>query len=56
INGIRGLLEMREGNADNDQYVGQVSQRIKEVLQIETDLQPRDFLFRLLSDYNFLTN
>lgn len=55
INGIRGLLEMREGSSDNEEYILQVSQRIKEVLQIDTNLEPRELLFRLLSDYNFLT-
>lgn len=56
INGIRGLLDMREGNAENDTYIYQVTNRIREVLHIETELEPREFLHRLLSDYNYLTN
>ena len=55
INGIRNLLAMKEGNRDNENYIVQVTCRIKEVLEIETEMEPRELLQVLLNDYNFLT-
>lgn len=55
INGIRGLLNMKVGDKDNNTYMAQVAGRIKEVLEIEAEAEPREFLHRLLSDYNYLS-
>lgn len=54
INGIRNLLDTKY-TKENDTYTLQVTQRIKEVLHIEADMEPRTFLEQLLHDYNFLT-
>ncbi|HXS37913.1 MAG TPA: RDD family protein [Flavipsychrobacter sp.] len=55
INGIRNLLDIKSSSRDVDLYTLQVTDRIKEVLNIETDMDARQFLYRLLQDYNFLT-
>jgi len=55
INGIRNLLDIKSNSRDIDLYTLQVTDRIKEVLSIETDMDARQFLYRLLQDYNFLT-
>lgn len=54
INGIRNLLDMRY-SGDTEVYMQQVAHRIREFLQIESDMNVRDFLQRLLIDYNYLT-
>lgn len=54
INGIRNLLDTKY-TKENDTYTLQVTQRIKEVLNIEADMEARAFLQQLLHDYNFLT-
>jgi uncharacterized RDD family membrane protein YckC len=54
INGIRNLLDMRYSH-DTDVYMLQVAYRIKEVLQIQADMEVRDFLHQLLMDYNYLS-
>lgn len=54
INGIRNLLDARI-STDNDIYMSQVAYRIKEVLNIQSDLDSRSFLQQLLKDYNYLT-
>lgn len=56
INGIRNLLDMKQTDKEAVNYAEQISNRIKEVLSIESDLHPRDFLHQLLQDYNYLTH
>lgn len=56
INGIRNLLAMKSSSRDIDTYTIDVAHRIKEVLSIESDLPPREFLHQLLQDYNYLTS
>jgi uncharacterized RDD family membrane protein YckC len=55
INGIRNLLDEKQGNRDNEAYKEKVTERIKQVLSIESDLEPDEFLHRLLRDYNVIT-
>ena len=55
INGIRNLLDEKRGNRENEVYKEKVTQRIKEVLSIESALEPDDFLRQLLKDYNVIT-
>ena len=55
INGIRNLLHVKNQNGDHTHYMIEVSQKIKRVLSIETDLYPTDFLEQLLKDYNYFT-
>jgi uncharacterized RDD family membrane protein YckC len=55
INGIRNLLDVKKQNRDNDIYMTQIAYRIKEVLKIESDLEPEDLLKQLLKDYNYIT-
>ncbi len=55
INGIRNLLHTRGSNRDTELYMAQVASRIEEVLQIKTELEPRELLEQLLKDYNHLT-
>ena len=55
INGIRNLLNVKRQSDDNTRYVIDVSQKIKTVLGIESDLYPTDFLEQLLKDYNYFT-
>ena len=55
INGIRNLLKMKTGTRETDHYIIDVSQKIKKVLGIESDLYPLDFLEQLLLDYNYYT-
>lgn len=55
INGIRNLLNVRGSSKDTEIYMAQVAHRIKEVLQVQTELEPREMLETLLQDYNFLT-
>lgn len=54
INGIRNLLALKAAR-ETDQYMIEVSYRIKEVLAIQSDLPPNEFLQQLLQDYNYLT-
>ncbi len=55
INGIRNLLQMKTGTKETDHYIIDVSQKIKTVLGIESDLYPLDFMEQLLKDYNYFT-
>jgi len=55
INGIRNLLDARSNSRDTEIYMAQVGQKIKEVLKVESDLDPRGFLSQLLKDYNYIT-
>ncbi|PZF71951.1 RDD family protein [Taibaiella soli] len=54
INGIRNLLALKSAR-ETDQYMIEVSYRIKDVLGIQSDLPPNEFLHQLLHDYNYLT-
>lgn len=56
INGIRNLLNVKNGNKDNYSYMVQVASRIKEVLGLQSDLETSEFLMQLLRDYNYLTS
>ncbi len=55
INGIRNLLNVKRPNRDSEHYIIDVTQKIKSVLGIQSDLYPTDFLRQLLKDYNYLT-
>lgn len=55
INGIRNLLQIKNRNRETDSYIVDVAQKIKNVLAIESDLYPLDFLEQLLKDYNYYT-
>jgi uncharacterized RDD family membrane protein YckC len=55
INGIRNLLDTKGSSRDTETYMAQVADRIKDVLKIQTDLEPKVFLQQLLKDYNFIT-
>ena len=55
INGIRNLLESKPGSSDHEDYIIEVSLRIRQVLGFESDLHARDLLEQLLRDYNWLT-
>jgi len=54
LNGIRNLLNVR-ATKDTEIYAAQVAHRIKEVLGIESNLETRRFLEKLLEDYNYLS-
>jgi uncharacterized RDD family membrane protein YckC len=55
INGIRNLLESKSRSSEHEDYIVEVSLRIRQVLGFESDLHPRDLLEQLLRDYNWLT-
>jgi hypothetical protein len=55
INGIRNLLATKGTNRDTEIYMQQVAQRIREVLKLETALEPKALLQQLLQDYNYFT-
>ena len=55
INGIRNLIHINRPAKDTEIYTQQVVDKIKKVLDIESDLPPLDFLRQLLKDYNYLT-
>lgn len=55
INGIRNLLDVRKAGKDSEAYMAQIAHRIKEVLQLRTNLLPEELLRQLLKDYNHLT-
>lgn len=55
INGIRNLLSTKGMNRDTEMYMEQVAVRIKDVLKIDTDMEPRMLLEQLLRDYNYYT-
>lgn len=54
MNKIKGLMDqaIKSGNID---LIARVSERVKEVLQIETDMGPHQFLETVLNDYNYYT-
>jgi len=53
INTIKSVL-IQEGKSRNEEISYRVQNKIKEVLQIESDLSPTAFLEKLLEDYNYL--
>jgi uncharacterized RDD family membrane protein YckC len=55
INGIRNLLATKGTNRDTEIYMQQVAQRIREVLKLETTMEPKELLQQLLTDYNYYT-
>ncbi len=55
INGIRNLFNAKKISAETENYVSQVAFKIKEVLSLESDMEPFDFLEQLLRDYNYYT-
>jgi uncharacterized RDD family membrane protein YckC len=55
INGIRNLLNTRQGDKNSMDYMTDIALKIKSVLSISSDLHPSDFLKQLLMDYNFLS-
>lgn len=56
INGIRNLLNVKNSNRDSYTYLVQVATRVKEVLEVQSDLESSEFLMQLLRDYNYLTS
>ncbi len=54
INGIRNLINEKPGR-ESEAYKEKVTERIKEVLSIQTDMDPDSFLQQLLKDYNIIT-
>jgi len=55
INGIRNLIYIKRPTKDTDNYMVQVVDKIKRVLNVESDMYAIDFLQQLLKDYNYLT-
>jgi hypothetical protein len=55
INGIRNLISNKRMSKDTEFYMVQVAEKIKNVLSIESDMVPFDFLHQLLGDYNYYT-
>lgn len=53
INTIKSVLTQAKKRR-NDEISYRVQNKVKEVLQIESDLSPTDFLEKLLEDYNYL--
>ena len=56
INGIRNLLDVKRITKDTEAYMQRITNRILQVLNIQTDQEPYDFLAQLLRDYNYLTS
>jgi uncharacterized RDD family membrane protein YckC len=55
INGIRNLLDVKKQNKDTYIYMAKIAERIKEVLNLQTSLDPESLMRQLLKDYNHLT-
>ena len=55
ISTIKNVLDEFYSNHTTD-TIPRVSDKVKEVLHIKTDLYPTDFLEKLLMDYNYLAN
>ena len=55
INGISNLISNKRTTRDTELYMQQVTDKIKSVLTIESDLEPYAFLQQLLLDYNYYT-
>jgi uncharacterized RDD family membrane protein YckC len=55
INGIRNLIHVKRPAKDTEAYTLQVVDKIKTVLAIDTDMEPMEFLRKLLEDYNYFT-
>ncbi|NDC41097.1 MAG: RDD family protein [Chitinophagia bacterium] len=57
INGIRNLIDNKyRKNSSGRTYKEQIVNKIKRVLQIESELDSDSFLRQLLRDYNYLTS
>ena len=56
INGIRNLLDVKRITKEHEAYMQRIADRITELLGIQTDQEPYDFLAQLLRDYNYLTS
>lgn len=56
INGLKNLLNNRNPSKSTLRYTAEVIARLKQFLQIETDLHPQDLVEQLLRDYNYYTN
>jgi uncharacterized RDD family membrane protein YckC len=55
INTIKNVISLFYKN-HNTQTCGRVARKVQQVLQIQTDLYPVDFLEKLLEDYNYLAS
>ena len=55
ISGIHSLINQNQKKGEVADYTIRVAQRIKEVLEIESDLYPIDFLKQLIVDYNHIS-
>ena len=55
ISTIKNVLDEFYSNHSTD-TIPRVSNKVKEVLNIQTDLFPTDFLEKLLKDYNYLAS
>ena len=53
INTIKTVL-IQGGKRNNYDMCNRVAMKVKEVLKINTDLYPEQFLEKLLEDYNYL--
>jgi uncharacterized RDD family membrane protein YckC len=54
LNKVKELLDQAV-RSNNMELAAMVSQRVKEVLHIDTDMEPRAFLETVLNDYNYYT-
>lgn len=55
INGIRNLLKEKKTGKEFRAYVRQVSAKIRQVLDVQTQQEDIEFLRQLLRDYNYYT-
>ena len=55
INTIKNVISLFYKN-HNTQTCGRVARKVQQVLKIQTDLYPVDFLEKLLEDYNYLAS
>jgi hypothetical protein len=55
INGIRNLLARTSRKKSDLSYVASISGRIRQVLDISSELEDTAFLEQLMQDYNLLT-
>lgn len=56
INGISNLIKNRRTGKEDRVYVEKVVNKIKSVLQLESEVSGYDFLEQLLYDYNYLSS
>ncbi|NCX95098.1 MAG: RDD family protein [Chitinophagia bacterium] len=55
INGLSHLLAVRKKKAEPDEFTLTTIEKLKEVLQINTEIEGYEFLEQLLIDYNYLS-